>query len=272
MRERLVAGNWKMNGTLASVRTLIEGLRRELKPVNGVRVAVCPAFVHLRDVAALLADMPVTRPISLGAQNLSPHPPGAYTGEVEGGMLKELGCRYVIIGHSERRQHEGETDELIAAKFARARETGLTPILCVGETLAEREAGDTEGVVARQLDAVLNHSGAKAFADAVIAYEPLWAIGTGRVAAPAQAQAVHAYLRRRIASHDAGTAARVRILYGGSVKAANAAALFAEADIDGALVGGASLDAQEFAAICHAAAVQSSSPAGKGQGEGVFRP
>ncbi|HTT08106.1 MAG TPA: triose-phosphate isomerase [Gammaproteobacteria bacterium] len=253
MRDRLVAGNWKMNGTLGSVRALLENLRRELKPMQDVKVAVCPAFVHLRDVAALLADMPVTRRICLGAQNLSPHPPGAHTGEVEGGMLKELGCRYVIIGHSERRQHDGETDELVAAKFARALEVGLTPILCMGETLAEREAGDTERVVARQLDAVLNRSGTTALADAVIAYEPVWAIGTGRVATPAQAEAVHAFLRQRIAGHDATAAARVRILYGGSVKAANAPALFAEADIDGALVGGASLDAAEFAAICHAA-------------------
>ncbi len=254
MRERLVAGNWKMNGTLASVRALIEGLRREMKPMTGVKVAVCPAFVHLRDVGKLLADMPVSRPISLGAQNLSPHLPGAYTGEVEGGMLKELGCRYVIVGHSERRQYDGESDELVAAKFARAREVGLTPILCVGEMLAEREAGATERVAARQLDAVLERNGAAALADAVIAYEPVWAIGTGRVATPAQAQAVHAYLRQRIAGHDAGAAARACILYGGSVKAANAAALFAEADIDGALVGGASLNAQEFAAICQAAA------------------
>ncbi len=252
VRERLVAGNWKMNGTLASARALIEGLRRELMPLTGVKVAVCPAFVHLRDVAALLSDMPVTRRICLGAQNLSPHPPGAHTGEVEGGMLKELGCRYVIVGHSERRREEGETDEIVAAKFARAHEVGLTPILCVGETLAERESGATEQVVARQLDAVLS-GGAKVFAEAVIAYEPVWAIGTGRVAEPAQAQAVHAFLRRRLAGHDAGAAARARILYGGSVKAANAAALFAEADIDGALVGGASLDAAEFAAICHAA-------------------
>jgi triosephosphate isomerase len=193
--------------------------------------------------------------IALGAQDLCEQTgEGAYTGEVSGAMLRDAGCRYVIVGHSERRTIYGEDDQRVAEKFFAARAAGLTPILCVGERLEERERGDTEAVVARQLDAVLNREGgAAALAGAVIAYEPVWAIGTGRTATPEQAQQVHAFIRRRIAGRDRGVADRLQILYGGSVKPGNAAELFAMADIDGGLIGGASLDAEHFLAICRAA-------------------
>ena len=233
-RTRLVAGNWKMHGSRAANRALIDAiLKGSLK--GGAQCAVCPPFPYLGEVAEQLRDSPV----ALGAQNVSEHAQGAYTGEVSAAMLKELGCRYVIVGHSERRQIFGETDVQVAAKFAAARDTGLTPILCVGETLAEREAGRTEEVVARQLGAVK-------FSDAVLAYEPVWAIGTGKNATPEQAQAVHAFLRKRL-SQD------TTILYGGSVKAQNAAAIFAMPDVDGGLIGGASLVADDFLAILRAA-------------------
>jgi triosephosphate isomerase len=237
-RTRLVAGNWKMHGSRASNRALLGSILKN--SVTGAECAVCVPFPYLAQAAEQLAGGPV----AWGAQNVSEHAQGAYTGEVSAAMLLEFGCRYVIVGHSERRQLYGEHDEQVAAKFAAARAAGLTPILCVGETLAEREAGRTEEVVGRQLQAVLSRTN---FGNAVLAYEPVWAIGTGRNATPEQAQAVHAYLRKEVT-------AETRILYGGSVKPQNAAAIFAMPDVDGGLIGGASLVADDFLAILKAAA------------------
>ena len=253
MRIKFVAGNWKMNGNLAANRALLEALLPALTPVAGVKSAVCVPFPYLAQVQQLLSGCG----IAWGAQNVSQFESGAYTGEVSGAMLVDFGCRYVIVGHSERRTLFGETDDLVAQKYAAALKAGLTPILCVGETLAEREAGMTETTVARQLNAVVERNGIHSFAHAVIAYEPVWAIGTGKTATPDEAQAVHAFIRRRLAAQDDSIASNVQILYGGSVKGANAAQLLAMADIDGGLIGGASLDAQEFATIVRAA-----SPAG----------
>jgi triosephosphate isomerase len=233
MRARLVAGNWKMHGSRATNRALLDAI---VAGVKGVECAVCVPFPYLAQGQERLRGTQV----ALAAQNLSEHASGAYTGEVSGAMLAEFGCRYVLVGHSERRQLYGETDAQVAAKFAAARAAGITPILCVGETLGEREAARTEQVVARQLDAVLAKGG---IADAVVAYEPVWAIGTGRTATPEQAQAVHGFLRKRVG-------AATRILYGGSMKPANAAAIFAMPDVDGGLIGGASLVAQDFIGIC----------------------
>ena len=233
-RTRLVAGNWKMHGSRSANRALLDAILKGL-PKGNAQCAVCPPYPYLEQVAERLRGTP----IAWGAQNVSEHAQGAYTGEVSAAMLAEFGCRYVIVGHSERRQLFGETDGQVAAKFGAARAVGLTPILCVGETLAEREAGRTEEVVARQLAAVK-------FSEAVLAYEPVWAIGTGRNATPEQAQAVHAFLRGKLNSD-------VSILYGGSVKAQNAAAIFAMPDVDGGLIGGASLVAADFLAICQAA-------------------
>jgi len=237
-RTRLVAGNWKMHGSRASNQALLDALLEEIGVPAGAECAVCPPFPYLQQVAERLRG----GPIAWGAQNVSEHAQGAYTGEVSAAMLREFGCRYVIVGHSERRQLYGETDAQVAAKFAAARGAGLTPILCVGETLQEREAGRTEEVVARQLDEVLKKT---SFEDAVLAYEPVWAIGTGRNATPQQAQEVHAFLRTRLSTPS-------RIIYGGSVKAQNAAAIFAMPDVDGGLIGGASLAATEFLAIVKA--------------------
>ena len=237
-RTRLVAGNWKMHGSRAGNEALLAAVLHGISGVKGVECAVCVPFPYLEQVAGRLRGSA----IAWGAQNASEHAQGAYTGEVSAPMLREFGCRYVIVGHSERRQLYGEGDAQVAAKFAAAQGAGLTPILCVGETLQEREAGRSEAVVARQLDEVLKRT---AFEDAVLAYEPVWAIGTGRTATPEQAQQVHAFLRKRVSS---GT----RILYGGSVKAQNAAAIFAMPDVDGGLIGGASLVAEEFAAIVRA--------------------
>jgi triosephosphate isomerase len=236
MRARLVAGNWKMHGSLAANRALMDAL---LAGVQGAECVVCVPFPYLAQAAERLKGTA----IAWGAQNLSEHAQGAYTGEVSAAMLADLGCRYVLVGHSERRQIYGETDAVAAAKFAAAQGAGLRPIFCIGETLAERDAGRTEEVVARQLDAVLGRS---KFGDAVLAYEPVWAIGTGRTATPEQAQAVHAFLRKRVGE-------TTRILYGGSVKAQNAAAIFSMPDVDGGLIGGASLVAADFLAICAAA-------------------
>jgi triosephosphate isomerase len=248
MRQRLVAGNWKMNGSLESARSLVGAV---LAGVGGLKgeVAICPPFVYLETVGSLLKGSPV----ALGAQNVSHEDPGAFTGEVAAPMLRDLGCKYVIVGHSERRALYGETDARVADKYARVLGEGLVPILCVGELLEERDGGQTEAVVARQLDAVLARVGAAGIGAGVIAYEPVWAIGTGRTATPEQAQEVHAFVRGRIAASDPGIAAGIRILYGGSVKGANAAGLFAMADIDGGLIGGASLAADDFLAICRAA-------------------
>jgi triosephosphate isomerase (TIM) len=248
-RQPLVAANWKMNGTLASIRPLIREIIDGLQQGVKAEVAICPPFVYLDELARLLKGTG----IELGVQNLSQHAAGAHTGEVSAGMLKDYNCRFVIVGHSERRTHYGETDGLVAEKFTQAVKSGLAPVLCVGEYREEREADETEIVVARQLDAVVNRAGIAAFAEAVIAYEPVWAIGTGRNATPEQAQEVHAFIRLRLARHDDKVANTIRILYGGSVNAANAAELFKMADIDGGLIGGASLDANEFLAICRTA-------------------
>jgi triosephosphate isomerase len=243
MRRRLVAGNWKMHGSRASNRALLDAVVAGIAGLDGVECTVCVPFPYLQEVAEQLRGSPV----AWGAQNVSAFARGAYTGEISTSMLTEFGCRHVIVGHSERRQLFGETDEKVAAKFAAALDAKLVPILCVGETLAEREAGQTEKVVGRQLDEVLTTTGVEAFSHAVVAYEPVWAIGTGRTATPQQAQEVHALIRKKIFQ---GTP----ILYGGSVKADNAAAIFAMPDVDGGLIGGASLVAQDFLAILRAAA------------------
>jgi len=257
MRTRLVAGNWKMHGSRQANAALLDALLAGLAERGAQRAdcAVCVPFPYLEQVAARLA----ASPLAWGAQNLSEHAAGAFTGEVSAAMLAEFGCRYVIVGHSERRQLFGETDAQVARKFVAAQAGGLTPILCLGETLEAREAGRTDAVVSTQLDAVLAAAGAAAIARAVIAYEPVWAIGSGRTASAEQAQAVHAFLRARLARQDTAVAQGVRILYGGSVKAANAAAIFAMPDVDGGLIGGASLVAEEFLAIVAAPQLQPAS-------------
>jgi len=244
-RRKLVVGNWKMNGSIAANAALLDALKAA--SLGSAEVSVCVPAPYLRDVATALAKTA----IAWGGQDCSAHASGAYTGEVSAAMLAELGCRHVIVGHSERRAMHGESDELVAAKAAAVLSNGLVPIVCVGETLAEREGGATERVVARQLGAVLELLGAR-IDGAVVAYEPVWAIGTGKTATPAEAQAVHAFLRALLTERGA-TGAAIRILYGGSVKADNANELFAEPDIDGGLIGGASLKAAEFIAICRAA-------------------
>lgn len=246
MRRPLVAGNWKLNGSKASVETLVNSIVAGAAELSDVSVAVCAPYVYIPQAAQLLLG----GRIALGAQDVSEHNEGAFTGEVSAPMLDEFGCQYVIVGHSERRALFGERDEDTAAKFTAARRQGLTPILCVGETLEEREQGITEAVIGRQLDAVIALEGVDTFADAVVAYEPVWAIGTGKTATPQQAQDVHAFIRGKIAGLNAEVADKVQILYGGSVKGSNAAELFAMADIDGGLIGGASLQAQDFLAIC----------------------
>jgi triosephosphate isomerase len=245
MRQPLVAGNWKMNGSKASNAALLDGVKAGLPSVDRAALVVCPPFVYLEQVAEALRGTP----IALGAQNVSHEPSGAFTGEVSAAMLKDMGCAYVIVGHSERRSYYGEDDLLVAKKFAAVRAAGMKPILCVGETLEERENNVTEAVVARQLAAVIELEGAAALQDGVIAYEPVWAIGTGRTATPQQAQDVHAFIRGRIAAIDEAVAEKVQILYGGSVKGSNAEELFGQQDIDGGLIGGASLNADEFLAI-----------------------
>ncbi len=249
MRRALVAGNWKMNGSRLSVEALALGLRERLSGCDGVDVVVCPPTVYLDRLQCLLEGSI----IGLGAQNASQHASGAYTGEHSLAMLKEFGCAYVVLGHSERRALFGETDEQVCAKFAAAKSAGLIPILCVGETLAEREAGLAFEVVARQLDVVLKAQGVGALEGAVVAYEPVWAIGTGQTASPEQAQEIHAFIRDRVLVESEQIGSALRIVYGGSVNAANAPTLFSMADIDGGLVGGASLKVDEFIAVCQAA-------------------
>jgi triosephosphate isomerase (TIM) len=249
MRRPLIAGNWKMHGSRAENAELIEALLLGLPGQTPVEIAVCPPFVYLWETARLLKSSI----IALGAQSVCAESVGAFTGEVSAAMLKDVGCRYVIVGHSERRAIYKEDDALVARKFLAVQSQGLIPILCVGETLEERERSQTMQVVSRQLSAVLDLAGAQALRTAVIAYEPVWAIGTGKNATPAQAQEVHAHIRTAIAGRDAKIAADVRILYGGSVKAANAHELFAMPDVDGGLVGGASLKADEFLKICASA-------------------
>lgn len=247
MRRPLVAGNWKMNGTVQEVSALLDSLASQALPAD-VEMAVFPGFLHLVQASAKLKS------VVIGAQDCASNPAsGAMTGEVSASQLKDAGCGLVLVGHSERRELQGETDELVAQKFIAAQAVGLVPVLCVGETLQQREQGRAIETVTEQVEAVIRAAGVKALADAVLAYEPVWAIGTGLTASPEQAQQVHEALRSVVARHDAAVAEGLRILYGGSVKAANAAELFAQNDIDGGLVGGASLDAEEFAAICRAA-------------------
>ncbi len=248
MRQRLVAGNWKLNGSRDLVRSLVGAVVAGLADGVEADVAVCPPFVYLGEAAAFLSGSA----IRLGAQDVCAEAEGAYTGEVSARMLVEMGCHYAIVGHSERRSLYGEGDALVARKFVAARGAGLVPILCVGETLEERESGVTEAVIARQLDAVVAVAGADAVAQSVVAYEPVWAIGTGLTASPEQAQAVHAFMRARLRESTVA-AEECCMLYGGSVKPDNAAELFAMPDIDGGLIGGASLDADAFLAICRAA-------------------
>jgi len=238
-----------MHGDLAMARKLGEAVRQAAEALVYAEVALCPPFVYLPVVAELLAG----GRIGLGAQSLNEHESGAFTGEVSAAMLRDIGCRYVIVGHSERRQYFGESDARVAGKFLAAHGHGLRPILCLGERLEERQAGQTETVIARQLDAVIGHAGIAAFAGAVIAYEPVWAIGTGQSASPEQAQEVHAFIRGRLRERQAELAETVRLLYGGSVKADNAASLFAMPDIDGGLIGGSALKADDFITICHCA-------------------
>jgi len=246
MRKPLIAGNWKMHGRRSTVRSLIEAIKQEAKHFQHVDMAVFPSFVHLPEVEALLSNTP----IAWGAQNLYLGENGAFTGEVSGPMLADYGCRYVLIGHSERRTIFQENLELIALKFQAAQAAGLKPILCIGETLAERQSQQTEEKIAIQLESVITKAGINAFHQAIIAYEPVWAIGTGLTATPEQAQDVHAFIRQIFMQHNHEIGSTMPILYGGSVKPDNAEGLFAMPDIDGALVGGASLEAKSFLGIC----------------------
>jgi len=249
MRRPIVVGNWKMHGSRAENARLIEELGAHYPRDPAADCVVCPPLVYLQEIGRLLRDTP----IRLGAQDVCADTQGAFTGEVSAAMLKDVGCEYTIVGHSERRLLYRESDQLVARKFATAHAKGLIPILCVGEQLSERDAGRTAEVVSRQLDAVLELSGVETLGQAGVAYEPVWAIGTGRTATPAQAQEVHAAIRARIGARDAKIAGGTRILYGGSVKASNAAELFSMPDVDGGLIGGASLKADEFLAILKAA-------------------
>lgn len=253
MRQKLVVGNWKMHGDRAKVQALVEGLVQGLeegidKLQHTVEIGVCPTYIHISQVAHILATN--NSSIKLGAQNTHSEEKGAFTGEVAASMLADSGVELVITGHSERRQLYAETDALIADKFAAIQASGMMPILCVGESLVQREEGITNQVVLAQLDSVVNAVGIAAFANAVVAYEPIWAIGTGKTATPEQAQEVHRQIRNHLANSDAAIAQDIRIIYGGSVNSANAEELFRQADIDGGLVGGASLKAEEFISIC----------------------
>lgn len=259
MRRFLVAGNWKLHGSSEMTAELISGVARRVLEIATISeqkalpydILVCPPAPYL----AQAVTASESQPMAVGGQNVSQHLTGAFTGEMSLPMMSDIGCEYVLLGHSERRELFGETDQQIAEKFAAcvAHESGITPILCVGETLEQRKSGATETVVAEQLDAVLGQIGIEAFSNAVIAYEPVWAIGTGETASPEQAQEVHAFIRAKLAEKSAEIADKLRILYGGSVKPGNASELFAQPDIDGGLVGGASLDVDSFAGICEAA-------------------
>lgn len=248
MRRPLIAGNWKMNGTKASVERLLTGIVAKAPDIRQSELAVCPPYPFLQMAEEALAGSAV----QLGAQDVATEGDGAFTGEVSAAMLVEFGCRYAICGHSERRSLYGDTDPIIARKLAAAHRKGLTAILCVGETLGERERGDTEKVIATQLDGIMSLGGIEAFDVIELAYEPVWAIGTGMTATPEQAQEVHAFIRNRLAGHSQTVAAKIRILYGGSMKASNALDLLGQLDIDGGLIGGASLNADEFLAIAKA--------------------
>lgn len=261
IRKPLVVGNWKMNGTRPDALELARSVAAgRAAAVGEGDVAVCPPFPYLSAVAGIVAGTGV----ELGAQDVSRRPPGAHTGEVAAEMLRDVGCRWVIVGHSERRSRLGETDEAVRAKAERAAECGLAPIACVGETLEQREAGEAERAVGRQIEALLAGGGTSALAEGAVAYEPVWAIGTGRTASPEDAQAMHRAIRRRIADRSPPAAASLRILYGGSVDEKNAAALFAMPDVDGGLIGGASLDPARFIAICRAAAKRTAAGAAAG--------
>lgn len=249
MRRKIIAGNWKMNGTLAEAEELIKSLLSGDSKSKKAQIVVCPPFTALETSSRILTGSH----IALGAQDMSQHPKGAYTGEISAAMLLTLGATFVILGHSERRQYHAESDQLINAKARQALASGLTPIICIGETLAEREAGRTEAVVGKQIDGTLAGFSADDLSKTVIAYEPVWAIGTGRTATPEMAEAVHCFVRDKLAAIDKTVASMVPILYGGSVNAKNAAGLLSQANIDGALVGGASLKADEFIAIIKAA-------------------
>ncbi len=250
MRKPIIAGNWKMNGSRSSIKELLEGIKAGMGDVKSAEVVVCAPAIYVADVSDQLSGSNV----AWGGQNLSTEAKGAFTGEISADMLLDFKSEYVIVGHSERRTLYGETDELVAEKFEVARKAGLTPILCIGESLEERESGVTIDVCARQINAVIEKSGVKALAEGVIAYEPIWAIGTGVTATPEQAQETHAAIRKMIAEKDASVAEQVRIQYGGSMNAGNAKELLAMEDIDGGLIGGASLKAEDFLAICTAPA------------------
>ncbi len=245
MRTILIAGNWKMNGSRASIKELLDGLKAGIGNVKNAQMAVCAPSIYLADVADQLAGTA----IGYGAQDVSTEASGAFTGEISASMIKDFNCKYIIVGHSERRTYHAETDEIVSKKFGVVLEAGMTPIFCIGETLEEREKGITEEVVARQVQAVIDMHGAEALAKGVIAYEPVWAIGTGKTASPEQAQDVHAFIRSVIAKADAGVAENIIIQYGGSMNAGNAKDLLAQPDIDGGLIGGASLKAEDFLAI-----------------------
>lgn len=253
MRKPFIAGNWKMHGSISQVKTLMEGIKQGVAAYTDIDVLVLPVFIHLAQVQALTAHTSIL----LGAQNLYLGTQGAFTGEVAGVMLQEMGCQYVLIGHSERRSIFHEDLSLVAAKFKSAIEAGLKPILCIGETRAQREQGETEAVVREQLESVIEIAGVDAFHQALIAYEPVWAIGTGLTASPQEAQEVHAFIRSLLAKINVDIAKTIRILYGGSMKAENAAALLSMPDIDGGLIGGASLEAKHFLQICAAAHLKS---------------
>jgi len=249
MRQTLVAGNWKLNGSKEVTKQLIEGILGGIGNVKNAEVAVCPPYIYVPQVAELLQASQV----AWGGQNMCPQESGAYTGEISVQMLQDFGCKYVIIGHSERRALYAESDQEIAEKFVAAVDAGLIPILCVGELLEQREADETENVIAQQIKAVLDMAGIEKFAHSVIAYEPVWAIGTGKTASPQQAQDVHKFIRDMLQKENAEVAQKLQILYGGSVKPDNAKELFAKEDIDGGLIGGASLTADSFLGICTAA-------------------
>ncbi|WP_340121240.1 triose-phosphate isomerase [Methylobacter svalbardensis] len=246
MRRSLVVGNWKMNGTLASAELLVKGIIAGLGE-NNADIAVCVPYVHIPKVSELVRSTS----LALGAQSVGDKPSGAFTGEISAAMLSEFNCKYALVGHSERRSYYGDTDESVAARFCQAQEQNIIPVLCVGETLEQREQNQTFAVIDAQLDAVINLAGIAAFSAAVIAYEPVWAIGTGKTATDDQAQEVHRYIRQYIAAKDQAIADKIQILYGGSAKPDNAKGLFAMPDIDGGLIGGASLDAESFLKIYH---------------------
>ena len=249
MRRKIVAGNWKLNGTRAFAEALLAEVAAAAAAGGPVGYVILPPFPYIGELAGRFA----ASGLEFGAQDVSEHADGAYTGEVAASMLADVGARYALVGHSERRQYHAESSELVARKFEAAQRAGLAPILCVGESLQQREAGEAEAVIAAQLQPVLACAGIGAFAQAVVAYEPVWAIGTGRTASPEQAQEMHAFIRGQITAHDATIAGSLPILYGGSVKPGNAASLFAQADIDGGLIGGAALVAADFLAIARAA-------------------